>query len=97
MSTETEDFLGIEKQGSSEKEAESPASSGWAILFKIFGALGIIPTFIFLVNAIDEEEGFANFAICLAVSLQMFFAGFVIDVLTDMRWYLKKMANNHKD
>ena len=97
MSTETEDFLGIEKKGSSEKEPEHPSSSGWAVLFNLFGALGIILTLLFLVTAIENEEGFANFAICLGVSLQMFFAGFVINVLTDMRWYLKRIANSDKD
>ena len=96
MTTEGEEFLGVKQQDSPGAEV-APPSSGWAITFYIFGAIGLLASSLVLVALIDEEATLATFAISVAFTLQMFFAGFIVDVLTDMRWYLKTLVKREKE
>ena len=72
----------------------SPASSSWATLYR---ACGIIIFFVGLIGTIavaqkNEEAGFQLAVMAIALTLTSFLFAFLIDVLTDMRHYLKRIA-----
>jgi len=96
MTTEGEEFLGVKQQDSSGGEVDNPPPSGWSIIFYIFGVIGGMASVINLIALSNEEATLAQFAISVAVTLQMFFAGFIVDVLTDIRWYLKTLVKRDK-
>tara|TARA_B100000530_G_C15765774_1_gene411418 strand:+ start:154 stop:651 length:498 start_codon:yes stop_codon:yes gene_type:complete len=73
---------------------DSPQSSGWATLYRAFGAvaffIGGIGTIV--VAQKNEEAGFQLAVMAIALTLTCFLFAFLIDVLTDMRHYLKRIA-----
>ena len=69
---------------------DSPQSSGWATLYRVCGGIILVIGFIgtIAVAQKDEEAGFQLAVMAIALTL----TSFLIDVLTDMREYLKRMA-----
>ena len=96
MTTEGEEFLGVKKQDSSGGELGKPPLSAWAVIFYLFGIIGVIASVINLIALDSEEVTLGHFVISAAITLQMFFAGFIVEVLTDMRRYLKTLAKREK-
>jgi hypothetical protein len=72
----------------------SPQSSSWATLYRVCGGIfffvGLIGTI--AVAQKDEEAGFQLAVMAIALTLTSFLFAFLIDVLTDMRHYLKRIA-----
>ncbi len=73
---------------------DSPQSSGWATLYRVCGGIafvfGLIGTI--AVAQKNEEAGFQLAVMAIALTLTCFLFAFLIDVLTDMRHYLKRIA-----
>ena len=72
----------------------SPRSSGWATLYRVCGGIAFVFGFIgtIAVAQKNEEAGFQLAVMAIALTLTCFLAAFLIDVLTDMRHYLKAIA-----
>jgi len=72
----------------------SPQSSGWATLYRVCGGIILVVGFIGAIAGAqkDEEAGFQLAVMAIALTLTSFLFAFLIDVLTDMRHYLKKIA-----
>jgi hypothetical protein len=72
----------------------SPRSSSWATLYRVCGGIfffvGLIGTI--AVAQKNEEAGFQLAVMAIALTLTSFLFAFLIDVLTDMRHYLKRIA-----
>ena len=81
-----------------ESNIVEPRRSGWSTFFTWIGC-GLLVVgvafFVFALGAPGRDQGpFLTVAIVgLAGSLQSLFFGFVINVFTDIRWYLQKIAN----
>jgi len=83
----------------------TPRHSGWATFFRVFGSLflvffiAIVTLFIFalLDGGGPSDEGIFYFMLILAyllsTSIGLFFIAFLIDVLTEMRFYQKRMSD----
>ena len=69
-----------------------PQSSDWATLYRVCGCIILLVRFIgtIVIAQKNEEAGF-QFAVW-SFALSSFLAAFLIDVLTDMRHYLKRIA-----
>ena len=71
-------------------------SSGGAIFYRVCGGIafvfGLIGTI--AVAQKNEEAGFQLAVMAIALTLTCFLFAFLIDVLTDMRHYLKRIAEN---
>jgi len=74
--------------------AGSPQSSSWATLYRVCGGIAFVFGFIgtIAVAQKNEEAGFQLAVMAIALTLTCFLAAFLIDVLTDMRHYLKAIA-----
>ena len=72
----------------------SPQSSAWATLYRVCGGIILVIGFIgtIAVAQKNEEAGFQLAVMAIALTLTCFLAAFLIDVLTDMRHYLKAIA-----
>ena len=72
----------------------SPQSSGWATLYRVCGGIILVIGFIgtIAVAQKNEEAGFQFAIVAITLTLSSFLAAFLIDVLTDMRHYLKRIA-----
>jgi len=93
--SQLDDFVGGEKKGKGDaREASSPNSSGWATLYRVCGGIILVIGFIgtIAVAQKNEEAGFQLAVMAIALTLTCFLAAFLIDVLTDMRHYLKAIA-----
>jgi len=72
--------------------------SGWSLTFTLLGWIGVIAgcacgVFYFDASR-DTQSSLLTGAIAgIAGGLQALLFGFLIDVFTDIRWYLKKIAN----
>ena len=78
-------------------QVSPPQSSVWArayrvggFFFLVFGIIGTIG-----IAQENEEAGFKFAVIAIAFTLTCFLFAFLIDVLTDMRHYLKRIAEKH--
>jgi len=83
----------VSRQESSLRK-NAPQSSVWA---KMYRACGFIFLFLGITGTIaiaqeNEEAGFQFAVIAIALTLSCFLFAFLIDVLTDMRHYLKQIA-----
>jgi hypothetical protein len=67
--------------------------SPWAILQFICGGICIIVGFVLLNKSITRIAGGAFFLI----GIQAFFVGFLINVFTDIRWFLQESLKVQKD
>ena len=76
------------------KESHSPQSSSWATLYRVCGGIilvvGLSGTI--AVAQKNEEAGFQLAVMVIALTLTSFLFAFLIDVLTDMRHYLMRIA-----
>ena len=75
-----------------------PRRSGWSFTFTIIGWLLLALALgcgVFYFDARTSEQGtyLTGVIAGLAGGLQALLFGFLIDVFTDIRWYLQKMAN----
>ncbi len=73
---------------------DSPQSSGWATLYRVCGGTFLFVGFIgtIAVAQKNEEAGFQLAVMAIALTLSCFLAAFLIDVLTDMREYLRRIS-----
>tara|TARA_B100000029_G_C17042846_1_gene766610 strand:+ start:115 stop:606 length:492 start_codon:yes stop_codon:yes gene_type:complete len=72
----------------------SPQSSDWAKLHRVCGGFTFVVGLIVTISVAEKNEvaGFQLAVMTIAVTLTCFLFGFLIDVLTDMRHYLKTIA-----
>ncbi|MDP7050478.1 MAG: hypothetical protein QF600_00985 [Verrucomicrobiota bacterium] len=73
---------------------DSPQSSGWSTLYQVCGSIFLFAGFIGTI-AVAQKNGEAAFQLAvmaIGLSLTCFLFAFLIDVLTDMREYLRRMA-----
>ena len=72
----------------------APQSSGWATLYRVCGFIILLAGFIGTIGISqkNEEAGFQFAIVAITLTLSSFLAAFLIDVLTDMRHYLKRIA-----
>ena len=75
-------------------QVSPPQSSGWATLYRACGGIILLVGFIGTIGIAqkDEEAGFQFAIVAITLALSSFLAAFLIDVLTDMRHYLKRIA-----
>ena len=77
-----------------ESRPEQPKSSSWATLYRVCGGIilvvGLSGTI--AVAQKNEEAGFQLAVMVIALTLTSFLFAFLIDVLTDMRHYLMRIA-----
>ena len=75
-------------------QVSPPESSGWAILYRVCGCIILLAGFIGTIGIAqkNEEAGFQFAIVAITLTLSSFLAAFLIDVLTDMRHYLKRIA-----
>ena len=71
-----------------------PYSSGWAILYRFCGGIIFVVGFFGTIAVASKNEGagFQLAVMAIALTLTCFLFAFLIDVLTDMRHYLKRIA-----
>ncbi len=73
--------------------------SGWATLFRVLGGglilIGIVGVSLYVAASNDKERESAFILIILGIAgaIQCFFFSFLVDVFTDIRWFLKKIAD----
>ena len=75
-------------------QAVPPESSGWATLYRVCGCIGIIAGIMGFISIAPKngEAGFIFALWAILPALTGFLFAFLIDVLTDMRHYLKEIA-----
>jgi hypothetical protein len=73
--------------------------SGWALFLKIVGGICLVGGVLGFLSAMtsgrgaDPGAGFISLIIGIGGAIQAFFFAFLIDVFTDIRWYLKKLVD----
>ena len=75
-------------------QVSPPQSSVWAKAYRVCGFFFLVFGIIGTIGTAQENEaaGFQFAVIAIALTLTCFLAAFLIDVLTDMRHYLKRIA-----
>ena len=71
--------------------------SGWADVLKFFGSASILlffAGFFCLMSVNTRPAAPALLIVGAAGAIQCFFFSFLVDVFTDIRWFLKKIAEN---
>ena len=83
---------------SAHDDLATPPRSRWGILFTVLGCLLLVASWIPLIGLIVDPypELWLTFIIFLGAGLQMLFTSFIVNVLTDMRWYLKTLVKREK-
>tara|TARA_Y100000588_G_C14160302_1_gene884498 strand:+ start:62 stop:553 length:492 start_codon:yes stop_codon:yes gene_type:complete len=73
----------------------SPQSSDWAKLHRVCGGFSFVVGLIVTISVAEKNEvaGFQLAGMTIALTLGCFLVAFLIDVLTDMRHYLKQIAD----
>jgi hypothetical protein len=69
----------------------------WADASKFFRAISLLLIFLSVVCVFSEKTAMAApafFIVGAVGALQCFFFSFLVDVFTDIRWFLKKIAEN---
>ncbi len=71
--------------------------SGWSVFFLILGCGGIltciISIFLLIASNNDSPIQYLNFFIIgILAAIQCFFLSFLVDVFTDIRWFIKKIS-----
>jgi hypothetical protein len=88
--------------GQIEQPIKISRRSGWSDFFVFLGVLVVLATGVILVfcitdstqlNSSDMSFFVTLIIVGVAVSIQSFFFAFLINVLTDIRWFLKKLAD----
>jgi len=94
-----------EVQKSIEYHGKISRRSSWSGLFRAIGILGLFVSAIGVFACINDSQS-SDFSfgskitytiISLAVSLQSFFFAFIINVFTDIRWYLSQIVEKQKE
>jgi hypothetical protein len=67
--------------------------SGWATFLRVVGGINILVGLIGFVASDDKRIGGILLAIGLVGVIQSFFFAFLVDVFTDIRWFIKKIAD----
>jgi hypothetical protein len=96
----------MSNQESGTREIEQPIKisrrSGWSDFFIFLGVLVVLATGVILVFCITDSSQLnssdMSFFVTLiivgvAVSIQSFFFAFLINVFTDIRWFLKELKD----
>lgn len=75
-----------------------PRESGWGSVFLACGILGLMAgAFGVFMIVMEEQIGVTVAIVGLLAGLQSFFVAFLINLLTDMRWYLAKINAAQKN
>ena len=79
----------------SEKKNEflDPPHNSWSTIFYAIGGLSLISPFVFFLIFEDPPPMLWTMAIVI-VALQFFFIGHLVQLVTDMRHYLRDLAKN---
>ena len=88
---ETEIVLPSKSTPRQKRQPEEPPGTYWEGLFLVLGLFAILGSIVLFLSGSAQ-----GFFICLGVSLQMFFTGFIVKVLTDMRWCLLRLATKNE-
>lgn len=75
----------------------TPPRSGWATLLRFLGILSFLGAGVVMVFALNREATpqdsiYIPVGICLVGGVQGFLFAFLIDVFTDTRWFVEKLA-----
>ena len=72
--------------------------SRWSTLFNVIGVVLIIIGVVFFIAIFNdyrgEEKYIAPTLACISLGLNSLLFGFLINVFTDIRWFLQKIAKN---
>ena len=73
--------------------------SGWSSFFAVVGAISILGGLILglLRAATDEASGLLVCVGGIILGIQCLFLAFLVDVFTDIRGYLRKLAHQSRD
>ncbi|MBM3877835.1 MAG: DUF4339 domain-containing protein [Verrucomicrobia bacterium] len=84
----------VQPQGSATLATELiERRSGWATFLRVVGCVNILVGLIGFVASDDNRIGGILLAIGLVGVIQSFFFAFLVDVFTDIRWFVKKIAD----
>jgi hypothetical protein len=64
--------------------------SGWTIFLRLLAGISLLVS---LLGGITSSGGIIVFAVGLVGAIQSLFFAFLVDVFTDIRWFLKKIAD----
>jgi hypothetical protein len=81
------------------KPLEITRRSGWSSFMKVIGWLCVVLGSIGLGASMALNGGTSEkttILIAIAIGIQSLFLAFVIDVITDIRWFLKEISFNSK-
>ena len=88
---EPEIVLPSESTRRQKRQPEEPPGTWWEGFFWLFGILFSLSSIVFLLLG-----NWLYFVFAVAASLQMFFTGFIVKILTDMRWCLLRLATKNE-
>ena len=73
--------------------------SGWTTLLYLSSTFGLLMGFFLIMTSLGEDDGdyFVKGGIIFLSSFNGFFVGFLVNVLTDIRHYLKTMCENSQN
>ena len=79
-------------------EDEIARRSGWATFLRVSGFVSILIGLVGILVGLagdNMQVGVVIFTTGLVGAIQSFFFAFLVDVFTDMRWFIKKLADEH--
>ena len=85
-----------------EQPIEISRRSGWSGFFIFLGVAGIVMAFIGIKNYVSDDQAESKLPSVVFIisgvmcAIQSFFFSFLIDVFTDIRWFLKDLAEKDK-
>jgi len=86
--------VSVQPQGSTTLATEFiERRSGWATFLRVVGCVNILVGLIGFVASDDKRLGGILLAIGLVGVIQSFLFAFLVDVFTDIRWFVKKIAD----
>ena len=74
---------------------QEPRRSGWAAFFTVIGVILLIISVILAANVGESGLNFFHVIVFFGAGLQALLFGFLINVFTDIRWYLKQIAEKN--
>lgn len=75
-------------------EIEITRRSGWSDALAILGVLNLLGALILLLIALNADKsglGFEAFVLFAAIAVNCFLFAFLVNVFTDIRWYLRQL------
>ncbi|HEY1718842.1 MAG TPA: hypothetical protein VGH42_11210 [Verrucomicrobiae bacterium] len=101
MSDQEPPLLKTQTTGQIEEPIKISRRSGWSGFFIFLGILAVLATGVSIIACIMDVQSDSSevsfdvtlIIVFIAVSIQSFFFAFLINVLTDIRWFLKELTD----